>query len=95
MAQMIKDFPGYEASPEIMNNWVERASKTTNRFLKQSENRFGFDTEYAQENRFNEKPKEQKGEIAVPNAPKVGEIRQGYRFKGGDQYDKNNWVKVQ
>jgi hypothetical protein len=55
MAQMIKDFPGYEASPKIMENWVERASTTTNRFLKRSENRFGFDTEYATENRFNAK----------------------------------------
>jgi hypothetical protein len=47
MAQMIKDFPGYEASPTVMNNWVERAATATNRFLKRSENRFGFDTEYA------------------------------------------------
>ena len=29
------------------------------------------------------------------NEPKMGEVRQGYKFKGGDQYDKNNWVKVQ
>ena len=55
MAQMIKDFPGYEASPKIMENWVERASTATNRFLKRSENRFGFDTEYATENRFSAK----------------------------------------
>jgi hypothetical protein len=55
MAQMIKDFPGYEASPKIMENWVERASTATNRFLKRSENRFGFDTEYATENRFGAK----------------------------------------
>jgi flagellar hook-associated protein FlgK len=94
MAQMIKDFPGYEAPPSVMNSWVERASKTTNRFLKRSEGRFGFDTEYAEEGRFGEKPKEQKGEIAAPGAPKAGEIRQGYRFKGGDQYDQNNWEKV-
>jgi flagellar hook-associated protein FlgK len=52
MAQMIKDFPGYEASPDIMKNWVERASKETNRFLKMREDRFAFDTEYAQEGRF-------------------------------------------
>lgn len=94
MAQMIKDFPGYEADPVVMEKWVERAAKTTNRFLKRSEGRFGFDTEYAQEGRFGEKPKEQKGEIAASNAPKVGEVRQGYRFKGGDQYDQNNWVKI-
>jgi flagellar hook-associated protein FlgK len=94
MAQMIKDFPGYEADPVVMNRWVERAAKTTNRFLKRSENRFGFDTEYAEEGRFGEKPKEQKGEIAVTGAPKVGEIRQGYQFLGGDQYDQKNWKKI-
>jgi flagellar hook-associated protein FlgK len=94
MAQMIKDFPGYEADPVVMEKWVERAAKTTNRFLKRSEGRFGFDTEYAQEGRFDGKPKEQKGEIATPGAPKVGEVRLGYRFKGGDQYDQNNWEKV-
>ena len=98
MAQMIKDFPGYEADPVVMEKWVERAAKTTNRFLKRSEGRFGFDTEYAQEGRFDGKPKEQKGEIAAPGAPKVGEVRDSdmgkVRFKGGDQYDKNNWEKV-
>jgi hypothetical protein len=52
MAQMIKDFPGYEASPDIMKNWVERAAKETNRFLKMREDRFAFDTEYAKEGRF-------------------------------------------
>jgi len=52
MAQMIKDFPGYTSPPEVMEAWVERASKATNRFLKRSEKRFGFDTEYAKEGRF-------------------------------------------
>jgi hypothetical protein len=94
MAQMIKDFPGYEADPIVMERWVERASKTTNRFLKRSESRFGFDTEYAQEGRFGASPKEQKGEIADAGAPRLGDVRQGYRFKGGDQYDKNNWEKI-
>lgn len=94
MAQMIKDFPGFEADPVVMDRWVERAAKATNRFLKRSEGRFGFDTEYAEEGRFGQAPKEQKGEIATTGAPKVGEVRQGYRFKGGDQYDQNNWVKI-
>lgn len=32
----------------------------------------------------------------LPKAPpQVGEIRSGYRFKGGDPADKNNYVKVQ
>jgi hypothetical protein len=59
MAQMIKDFPAYTADPEIMENWTDRAAKTANRFLKRSEQRYGFDTEYAQEDRFKkeEKPK--------------------------------------
>jgi hypothetical protein len=57
MAQMIKDFPGYQAKPEIMKNWVERATRVTNKFLERNENRFGFDTEYAEEGRFN-KPKD-------------------------------------
>ena len=58
MAQMIKDFPGYEAPPAVMQNWVNRAAQTTNRFLKRSENRFGFDTEYADESKFVEKANE-------------------------------------
>jgi hypothetical protein len=65
MAQMIKDFPGYEADPLVMERWVERASKTVNRFLKRSEGRFGFDTEYAQEGRFAEKAKDQKADASV------------------------------
>jgi flagellar hook-associated protein FlgK len=69
MAQMIKDFPGYEADPIVMSRWAERAAKTTNRFLKRSEGRFGFDTEYAQEGRFAEKPKDQKGETTPTVAP--------------------------
>lgn len=53
MAQMIKDFPAYTASPDVMQKWVERAAKATNRFLQRSEKRYGFDTDYTQENRFN------------------------------------------
>jgi hypothetical protein len=30
----------------------------------------------------------------TPGAPKAGEVMQGYRFKGGDPSDKNNWEKV-
>jgi NADH dehydrogenase/NADH:ubiquinone oxidoreductase subunit G len=77
-----------------MNNWIERSAKTVNRFLKRSEGRFGFDTEYAEEGRFGAKPKDQKGEVAVAGAPKVGEVRQGYQFTGGDQYDQKNWKKI-
>jgi hypothetical protein len=30
----------------------------------------------------------------TPNAPTVGTIKDGYRFKGGNPADKNNWEKV-
>ena len=39
-------------------------------------------------------PGESRAPQASGSAPGVGEVRQGYRFKGGDQYDKNNWEKV-
>jgi len=52
MAQMVKQFPGYEADPVVMEQWVERAAATTNRFLKRNEERYGFDTEFAQQGRF-------------------------------------------
>jgi hypothetical protein len=52
MAQMVKQFPGYEADPVVMEQWVERAAATTNRFLKRNEERYGFDTELAQQGRF-------------------------------------------
>jgi hypothetical protein len=52
MAQMIKDFPGYQASPDVMRAWVNRAVEATNRFLERSEKRYGFDTDYGTKNRF-------------------------------------------
>jgi hypothetical protein len=90
MAQMIKDFPAYTADPEIMEKWTDRAAKTANRFLKRSEQRFGFDTEYAQEDRFGaSKEKNQpstKANIqdenalawanANPNDPRSAQIKQ-------------------
>lgn len=32
---------------------------------------------------------------AAPKVPEQGEVRQGYRFKGGDPSDKSNWEQVQ
>lgn len=29
------------------------------------------------------------------NVPQPGQLMQGYRFKGGDPGDQNNWVKAQ
>lgn len=62
MTQMIKDFPGYQAKPEVMKDWIDRAVATTNRFLQRSEKRYGFDTDYGQEGRFT-------GAAATPAAP--------------------------
>jgi hypothetical protein len=28
------------------------------------------------------------------NAPKIGDVQQGYRFKGGNPADQSNWEKV-
>lgn len=63
MAQMIKDFPGYQAEPKVMKEWMDRAVKTTNRFLQTSEKRYGFDTDYAPEGRFTNAVKETKGAV--------------------------------
>lgn len=70
MAQMIKDFPGYQADPEIMREWTERATRVTNNFLSRSEKRFGFDTEYAQEGRFTSQ-----GKTPTAKAGKAGSSR--------------------
>jgi hypothetical protein len=32
---------------------------------------------------------------APPPPPKFGDVQNGYRFKGGNPADKNNWIKVQ
>ena len=37
----------------------------------------------------------QQDQSTASGAPKVGEIRKGYRFKGGNPADKNSWEKVQ
>lgn len=35
-----------------------------------------------------------KGPNKLPTPPKAGDVRKGYRFKGGDPADKNNWIKA-
>lgn len=39
-------------------------------------------------------PKPDASTPAAPAPPKVGEVRQGFRFKGGDPSDQANWTKV-
>ena len=99
MTQMIKDFPGFQADTKVAEKWAERAATVTNHFLQRNEKRFGFDTEYAQQGRFDgAKQETPKKEVAVPGAPKPGEVRPGqdgnYQFMGGDQFDQKNWKKV-
>ena len=38
----------------------------------------------------------QTGELGAgqPQPPKAGEVKSGYRFKGGDPADQKNWEKV-
>lgn len=72
MAQMIKDFPGFQASPDVMRSWSNRAINTTNTFLSRSEKRYGFDTDYAPENLFNVKTKEESKSKQTPAAPTSG-----------------------
>lgn len=60
MAQMIKDFPGYQADPDVMRAWVNRAVQATNRYLKRNESRYGFDTDYGVEDRFKTRETKQK-----------------------------------
>lgn len=40
-----------------------------------------------------QQPAAPKPAASAPSAPQVGEVVKGYRFKGGNPADKNNWVK--
>jgi len=41
-----------------------------------------------------ENAKDEGGQGAGGNGPKIGEVQQGYRFKGGDPANPSNWEKV-
>jgi len=41
-----------------------------------------------------ENAKDEGGQGAGGNGPKIGEVQQGYRFKGGDPANSSNWEKV-
>lgn len=82
MAQMIKDFPGYQAEPATMKKWMDRAVSTTNRFLQRSEQRYGFDTEYGQENRFGTKTGKKPEESQVLQTKVVNGVTYVFDGKG-------------
>lgn len=75
MTQMIKDFPGFQADPATMKKWMDRAVTTTNRFLQRSEQRYGYDTEYGQENRFGTLQNKPNTTTATPGAVKTPKTR--------------------
>lgn len=82
MAQMIKDFPGYQADAATMKKWMDRAVSTTNRFLQRSEQRYGFDTEYGQENRFGTKTGKKTAESQVLQTKVVNGVTYVFDGKG-------------
>lgn len=82
MAQMIKDFPGYQADAATMKKWMDRAVSTTNRFLQRSEQRYGFDTEYGQENRFGTKTGKKTAEAQVLQTKVVNGVTYVFDGKG-------------
>ena len=73
MQKVASTFPGYEAKPDVMKEWVDNAIQVTNNFLRRSERRYGFDTSYEAENRFGTKAKRTPSTKEVPTAP-VGSI---------------------
>jgi hypothetical protein len=69
MQKVASTFPGYEAKPDVMKQWVDEAIRVTNNFLRRSERRYGFDTTYETENRFGTKGPKQPSAAEVPPAP--------------------------
>lgn len=68
MQKVASTFPGYEAKPSVMKEWVDNAIQVTNNFLRRSERRYGFDTTYETENRFGTKGPKQPSAAEVPSA---------------------------
>jgi hypothetical protein len=44
MRTMMSKFPGYEAPPKVMEDWVKKAKRATNKFLEKQANKYGFDS---------------------------------------------------
>lgn len=69
MQKVASTFPGYQAQPDVMKEWVDEAIRVTNNFLRRSERRYGFDTTYETENRFGTKGPKKPSATEVPTAP--------------------------
>lgn len=88
IAQARSSFPGY-GNAEDLQTWITNTNAMLERKINNVNAKYGSEDWYGAKgiNTKDEKP-------AAPGAPKVGEVRKGYRFKGGDQYDQKNWEKV-
>lgn len=69
MQKVASTFPGYQAQPDVMKEWVDEAIRVTNNFLRRSERRYGFDTTYETENRFGTKGPKKPSAAEVPTSP--------------------------
>jgi hypothetical protein len=86
--QAKSSFPGY-GNAQDLQTWIDNTNAMLERKINNVNSKYGSEDWYGAKgiNTKDEKP-------AAPGAPKVGEVRKGYRFKGGDQYDQKNWEKV-
>jgi len=92
IAQARSTFPGY-GNAKALQAWINNTNTMLDQKFGTYQDKYGSMKWYGNAN-----PMQTTTANPVTpqsNEPKMGEVRQGYKFKGGDQYDKNNWVKVQ
>lgn len=92
IAQARSTFPGY-GNAKALQAWINNTNTMLDQKFGTYQDKYGSMKWYGNAN-----PMQTTTANPVTpqsNEPKIGEVRQGYKFKGGDQYDKNNWVKVQ
>mgnify|MGYP003640270258 CR=1 FL=1 len=87
IAQAKSSFPGYGNSKDLQQ-WIT----DTNTMLERKIN--NVNSKYGSEDWYGAKGINTNDKAPSVNAPKIGEVRKGYKFKGGDQYDQKNWEKV-
>ena len=85
--QAKSSFPGY-GNAQDLQDWVNN----TNTMLERKIN--NVNSKYGSEDWYGAQGVSVKPTTPVAGSPKIGEVRQGYRFKGGDQYDQKNWEKI-